>query len=130
MTKRAASNLLTLLAVLAVSLSGCGSVPQGNAELTANTRLELVDWHVTGLWIINCPVAWVRVYNYNQAPIKDVTFQYNTYDHEGRPLDQGVYTLEGEVYPGQTKNFIEQYLGLVHLHSDKLSLKLISVAEN
>ena len=120
---------LTALALfVAFSLAGCSSLPQGDPDLTVNTRVDMVDWHITGLWIINCPVAWLRVVNYNQVPIKDVTFQYNTYDVEGHPLDQGTYTIEGEVYPGQSKNFIEQYLGLVHLHSDKLSIKLLSVS--
>lgn len=110
-----------------VLLHGCG-VPAGDPQLTRNTALELVDWHITGLWVINCPVAWVRVTNYNAVPIKDVTFQYNTYNVDGRPLDQGTFTIEGEVPAGVTKNFIELYLGLVDLHSDKLSIKLLSVS--
>lgn len=113
---------------IALFLCGCASAPRGDQALTANTHLELVDWHITGLWVINCPVAWFRVHNYNSVPIKDVTLQYNTYDFDGKPLDQGVYTIEGEVPPGNSKNFIEQYIGLVHLHSDKLSVKLLSVS--
>ena len=106
---------------------GC-SRTGANAQLTRNVHLELVDWHITGLWIINCPVAWVKVTNRNEVSIKDVTFQYNTYDFEGHPLDEDTFTIEGEVPPGTTKNFIELYLGLVHLHSDKLSVTLLSVA--
>ena len=121
-------NLFLTLAVAGCCLlQGCGT-PSGDAELTRNTALELVDWHITGLWVINCPVAWVRVTNYNAVAIKDVTFQYNTYNVEGRPLDQGTFTIEGEVPPGTTKNFIELYLGLVDLHSEKLSIKLLSVS--
>lgn len=108
-------------------LGGCGAPEGGDEALTKNTYLELVDWHISGFWIINSPVVWVRVANYNQEPISDVTFQYNTYGYEGQPLDQATYTLEGTVPGGTVKNFIEQYVGLVHLHSDKLMIKLISV---
>lgn len=119
--------LLTLAAAASLVLGGCSSV--GNdPQLTQNTVLVMVDWHITGLWIINCPVAWVRVTNNNAVPIKDITFQYNTYNFEGKPLDEGTFTIEDEVPPGTTKNFIELYLGMVDLHSDKLSVKLLSVA--
>lgn len=109
-----------------VGLTGCAAVG-GDNELTSHTRFELVDWHISGLWVINCPVAWVRVKNYNPVPIKNITFQYDTYDVDGNHLDQGTYTVEDTVDPGAVRNFIEQYLGLVNLHSDKLSVKLISV---
>lgn len=108
-------------------LAGCGN-EVADPNLVKNTYLELVDWHVSGLWVINCPVAWVRVTNYNTRPITDITFQYDTYASDGRPLNQGTYPLEGVVEPGQTKNFIELYLGLVDLESEKLSVKLISVS--
>jgi hypothetical protein len=113
-------------------MAGCGA-PAGDPALTKNVYLELVDWHVAGLWVINSPVAWVRVANYNQVPVKDITFQYNTYDDDGTPLDQGTYTLTDSdgnssvVKAGSMKNFIEQYLGTVNLHSMKLRLKLLSV---
>jgi hypothetical protein len=110
------------------SLAACGG-PQGNEALTKNTYIELVDWHISGLWVINAPVAWVRVKNYNNVPIKDVTFQYSTFDFDGSLLDQANYTCEGEVPPGQVKNFIEQYLGLVNLRSQKLMVKLVSVTQ-
>jgi hypothetical protein len=109
-----------------VALSGCAT-EAGDQELTSHTQLELVDWHVSGLWVINCPVAWVRVANYNPVPIKDITFQYDTYDVDGKHLDSGTYTVEETVDPGSVRNFIELYVGLVSLHSDKLSVKLLSV---
>lgn len=117
---------LVLLAPL-FCLSGCGSAEEGDPELTKNTYLELVDWHISGFWVINSPVVWVRVANYNREPISEVTFQYNTFGYEGEPLDQGVYTCEGTIPGGTVKNFIEQYVGLVHLHSDKIMVKLLSV---
>jgi hypothetical protein len=61
------------------------------------------------------------------VPIKNITFQYDTYDVDGNHLDRGTYVIEETVDPGAVRNFIEQYLGLVSLHSDKLSVKLISV---
>ena len=119
--------LLLLAAVACLLFGGCSTIG-GDPQLTQNTVFELIDWHIAGLWVINCPVAWVRVTNRNSVPIKDITFQYNTYNAEGHALDQGTFTIEGEVAPGATKNFIELYLGLVDLHSDKLSVKLLSVA--
>ena len=80
-----------------------------------------------GFWVINSPVVWVRVANYNKEPITEITFQYNTFDYEDKPLDQGTYTLEGTVPGGTVKNFIEQYVGLVSLHSNKIMCKLLSV---
>jgi hypothetical protein len=119
-----------LTAILATAAACCLSACEttgGDPQLTGNTRVELVDWHITGLMVINCPVAWVRVANYNNVPIKDVLIQYNTYDEHGTPLDQATYVIEGEIGPGNIKNFIEQYLGLVNVHSERLSIKLISV---
>ncbi len=121
-------SLLVLACLMVCSLAACGG-PQGNEALTKNTYIELVDWHISGLWVINAPVAWVRVKNYNNVPIKDVTFQYSTFDFDGSLLDQANYTCEGEVPPGQVKNFIEQYLGLVNLRSQKLMVKLVSVTQ-
>jgi hypothetical protein len=43
--------------------------------------------------------------------------------------DQGTYELEGEVAPGEVRNFTEQYLGLVNTHSECLSIKILSVDE-
>jgi hypothetical protein len=88
----------------------------------------LVDWHISGLWIINCPVAWVRIKNYNAVPIKNILLQYNTYDEDGRPLDEGTCPIEDVMAPGEVRNFIEIYLGLVDIHSEKLSVKLLSVS--
>ncbi|MBS1954961.1 MAG: hypothetical protein JST89_12300 [Cyanobacteria bacterium SZAS-4] len=108
-------------------LSGCEAGAGGDAALTSQTYFELVDWHISGFWVINCPVAWVRIKNFNQVPIKDITFQYNTYDWDGTPLDQGTYTIEGTVPAASVKNFPELYVGMVNLHSEKLSTKLLSV---
>jgi hypothetical protein len=113
-----------------VFLSGCDTLAGGDAQLTSQTYFELVDWHISGFWVVNCPVAWVRIKNYNAVPIKEITFQYNTYDYDGTPLDQGTYTLDGPdgtVPANSVHNFIEQYLGMVNLHSEKLSVKLLSV---
>jgi hypothetical protein len=124
---RAGVPLLAIVALMICNLiAGCG-VPQGDPQLMQNTRVQLMDWHISGFWVINCPVAWIRVTNYNQVPIKDIIVQYNTMDTAGNPLDQGTYTMEGAVAPGQTKNFIELYLGLTSLYTDRLSIKLLSV---
>jgi len=96
-------------------------------HLTRNTSMQLMDWHVAGLWVINCPVAWVRVANHNDKPIKELTFQYNTYDITGKPLNEGTYTIEGSVPANSTKDFIELYIGLVDLYSERLTIKLASV---
>lgn len=120
--------VLSCLIFACVLLGGCGSGEQGDPELTRRTTCQLVDWHISGLMIINAPVAWLRVTNYNSVPIKDVTVQYNTYDTEGHPLSEGTYTIEGVVQPGTMKNFIELYLGIVDLHSERLTVKLLSVS--
>lgn len=115
-----------IVAALVPCLTGChGS--KGDPSLTHNTYLELVDWHIAGLWVINCPVAWVRVANYNPVPIKNITFKYWTYDEVGHQVSDGTFTIEDNVAPGTVRNFIEQYLGIVDLHSDKLSIKLLHV---
>lgn len=111
-------------------LAGCGAVGSGDQALSSQTYFELVDWHISGLWVINCPVAWIRIKNFNNVAIKDITFQYNTYDFDGTPLDQGTYTIEGSVPASSVKNFPELYIGLVNLHSDKLSCKLLSVQKD
>jgi len=113
---------------VATFCTSCGTEEPSDASLLRNTYCELVDWHITGLWVINCPVAWVRVANYNNRPIKDVKLKFTTYDFQGNPLDNGTYALEGDVPPGGVKNFIEQYLGLVSLHSEKLSIQVIGVS--
>ncbi len=122
--------LLSLLSALciALTLSACEGVDPQAAELTNNTKLELVDWHISGLWVINSPVAWVRVTNYNTVPVHDITFEYRASAADGRLLDHGTYTIEGVIPPGgTTKNFAELYLGLVDLYTERLSLKLLHV---
>jgi hypothetical protein len=119
--------LLLSVLLTAASLLGCGAQPADMA-LTKNTYLEMVDWHVTGFWVINSPVVWVRVANYNNVPIKEITFDYDTYDYANKHLTHDTYTIpESSVAPGSMKNFIEQYLGLIDLNSQKLSVKLVSV---
>lgn len=101
--------------------------PTSSEALTQATALRLVDWHISGLWIINSPVAWVKVTNYNEVPIKDVTFSYTTYTSSGKVLDTGSFEIEGTIAPHATRNFVELYLGLVSLESERLSIKLTSV---
>jgi hypothetical protein len=108
-------------------LSSCGGEMGTDAELSKNVYMELVDWHISGLWVINCPVAWMRVLNYNNVTVKNPKVTYTTFDFEGKPLSSGTYVMEGEVHAGEVRNFIEQYLGLVDLHSDKLAVKFIGV---
>ena len=120
--------LFLFVAVTTTSLSGCsGPACNGDPNLTKNVYIELVDWHIVGLWVINCPVCWIRVSNYNNVPVKNVCFQYKTYGYQGELLTVGTYKIEGEVNVGQAKNFIEQYVGLVDLESDMLSIELLSV---
>ncbi len=114
--------------LLIISLSACFPQEAGDPNLTKNTYIELVDWHVSGLMVINSPVAWIRVINYNHVPIKDIEFKYITYDGAGEKLNEGTYTLEGTVPPQGLKNFIEQYLGLVDVHSERLTVELKSVS--
>lgn len=102
----------------------------GDAELAKNVKIELVDWHVSGLWVINSPVCWIRVINYNNVPIKDVTINYETYDYDGKLLDSGTYTMDGEVGAGSVRNFIEQYVGIVKVESDKIAIQLRSVQKS
>lgn len=105
----------------------------GDPELTKNVHLELVDWHIVGLWVINSPCCWFRVANYNNVPIKNVTIRYKTFGYSGELLSEGTYTLAGSqaseyvVKAGSVKNFIEQYIGLVALESDMLQVELVSV---
>lgn len=120
--------MLVFLSGSLFGLTACEPVDPDHDVLVSNTKLELVDWHVSGLWVINSPVAWIRVTNYNPVPIHDITLEYQTFAADGRPLDKGTFTIEGTVPgDGTTKNFIELYLGLVDLYSEKLTCKLISV---
>jgi nucleotide-binding universal stress UspA family protein len=119
--------LLGLLMLFALRFAPTEEVDTSDAALAQRTSATLMDWHISGLWVINCPVAWVRVTNYNTVPIKDITIEYRTYTADGKPLDHGTYTIDGSVAPGATKNFIELYLGLVALESERLTVKLLSV---
>lgn len=117
-----------MLLCISVQFASAG-FRQENQIAAANTRLELIDWHISGLWVINAPVAWVKVTNYNSVPIHDITMEYQTFDSTGKPLDKGTFTIEGTVAPHTTRNFIEQYLGLVDLYTERLQLRLLSVKE-
>jgi hypothetical protein len=117
---------MMIFAVLA--LANCAGISVGDTNsLSQRTRLDLVDWHISGLWVINSPVAWFRVTNYNDVPIKEISLEYQTYTSTGQPLDKGTYTIEGSVAPHTTKNFIEQYIGLVDLNTERLSVQLKEV---
>jgi hypothetical protein len=112
---------------LSLTLFGCSGHSQEQQLLSANTAIVLMDWHIAGFWVINSPVAWVRVYNNNDVPIHEITFEYHTYTDEGKLLDKGTFTIEGRVEPRGMKNFAELYLGIVDLYSQRLDIKLLSV---
>lgn len=98
----------------------------GDQQTMSRVRGTLMDWHISGLWVINCPVAWFRVDNYNPYPIHEITLEYKTYTTDGKFLNEGTYEIEGTVGPNSSKNFIELYLGLVALESERLSVRLLS----
>ena len=126
--KQASAVLFIALALCSLfTLTSCNGVLGGDEELTRKTYFELVDWHISGLWVINCPVCWVRVANYNDVPIKSITFQYNTFDEDNNPLDQGTYTIDQTVRARGIGNFAELYVGFVNLHCERLAVKLLSV---
>ena len=77
--------LFLFFILLPLTVSGCTPELTLDQELSKNVRIELVDWHVSGLWVINSPVCWIRVYNYNPTPVTDITISYETYDFEGKP---------------------------------------------
>src|ERR1700729_1605398 len=76
--------VIALMFMLPITISGCSPELLLDPELSKNVRIELVDWHVSGLWVINSPVCWFRVYNYNAKPITDITINYETFDFEGK----------------------------------------------
>src|SRR5580704_17231876 len=85
--------VIIVLGCSCTSLSAC-SVEPGDPDLLRNVYTELVDWHISGFAVINCPVAWVRVQNLNAIPIKNITLQYATYDIDGHLLNEGTYVIE------------------------------------
>jgi len=113
--------------VLALSLFGCDIHSTQDEQLKNNTLITLMDWHVAGFWVINSPVAWIRVANYNAIPIKEITVEYQTFSEDGRPLNTGTFTIEGTVKARSMSNFAELYLGIVDLYSQRLQVKLLSV---
>jgi hypothetical protein len=118
--------MLTAIVVV-FTTTACGPAPPGDAELTKNVKLELVDLHISGLMVVNSPVAWVRVANYNPVTIKNITFDYDSFDENGEPLDHGTFTIEDTVYPDEVRNFVELYIGLVNVRTEALRIKLVSV---
>ena len=126
--KTAMKSLLLITNLLAcLSLSSCDAIDPEAEQLTKNVQIQLIDWHISGLWVINSPVAWVRINNYNDVPIHEITFEYKAAASDGKPLDHGTFTIEGSVPAHGTKNFVELYLGLVDLYTEKLSIQLLSV---
>ena len=127
--------LMCLLFVFALRFANTHAVVDTGSDsaLTAQTTATLMDWHISGLWVINSPVAWVRINNNSPYPIKEITFEYRTYSADGKPLDVGTYTIEDHrgksavVGPHSAGNFIELYLGVVNLESERLTIKLLSV---
>ncbi len=119
--------LLIVVVIAAQALVTCTDGGHGDSAMAKNVYIELVDWHIVGLWVINCPCCWIRVVNYNNVPVKNVHIRYKTFGYSGELLSQGTYTIDGTVPAGGTKNFIEQYVGNVDLESDMLTVELESV---
>lgn len=122
-----AVGLIAIFLVLSSLTTGCTLESGGNPDLAKNVHVELVDWHISGLLIFNCPVCWIRVVNYNNVPIKDVRVKYKTFGYDGQLLSEGKYTMDGVVGPRSVKNFVEQTVGIVDLESDMLSIELDAV---
>lgn len=123
------SVMAATLLFCATFTTSCSTPTVGNAELARNVYVELVDWHVSGLWIFNTPICWIRVVNYNDVPVKDVRVRFKTFGYNGELLSNGTYTMEGTIGPRSVKNFVEQTVGLVDLESDMLSIELDAVQE-
>ena len=104
-----------------------GSLVSINADFKQNTYAELVDWHTTGPIMFKCAVLWLRVRNNNQIAVKNITFKYTTYDHDGKTLNESNYVVDETVQPGEVKNFFEQYVGFIDSNSSKLGVNLTSV---
>ncbi len=119
---------ILFFSILLCQLTACSVAIDEDPELSKHVRVELIDWHVAGLWVVNSPVAWIRVTNYNYVPIENILISYETFDEDGNRLNKADYLIEEEVKPNQAKNFIEQYLGLVDLYSQKLKISLVSVS--
>lgn len=126
-------SVLVVKVLLSLVLVGCltactdvHTLPSKD-RYTKNVEIKLEDWHIIGLWVLNCPSAWIRVVNKNSVPIKNITIRYKTYGYKKEVLDTGICTIEQRVEAGCTKNFTEQALGLVNLESDMLSIELIKV---
>jgi hypothetical protein len=44
------------------------STTKTNLSLLRKTYVQLVDWHISGFWVVNKPVAGIRLANYNPDP--------------------------------------------------------------
>lgn len=126
----AKSTLAITLILVATMVGGCSVELSGDPHLSKNVYVELVDWHISGLWIINTPVCWIRVVNYNPVPIKDVKIRFRTFGYNGQVVSTGTYVLEGTIGPGSVRNFMEQSVGVVDLESDMLAVELDSVQKD
>lgn len=113
---------------LSCLITGCSYSPVVDDNLSKHVLVQLIDWHISGLWVINSPVAWVKVTNYNPVPIENIVISYETFNIDGKKLNQAQYTIEEVVAANKSKNFIEQYLGLVDLDTEKLKVSLIGVS--
>jgi hypothetical protein len=113
--------------------AGCAIEQPTDKVLLSNTHIRLMDWHISGFGIINSPVAWVLVTNNNLVPITDIVLEYTTFDYEGHQLDVGTCPIvdangvPSTLQPGEAKNFIELYLGLVDLQTEQLKVECYSV---
>lgn len=118
---------MAVLTLFALKFANVQHAETSDQAIANGTTVSLMDWHISGLWVINCPVAWIRVTNRNPVPIKNINFEYRTYTTDGKPLDTGTYEIDGTVPAQSTRNFIELYLGLVALETERLSIRLLSV---
>ena len=119
--------LIAAMVTCAAVSTSCSTHTVGSKELARNVYVELVDWHVSGLWIFNTPICWIRVANYNNVPVKDVRVRFKTFGYNGEELSKGTYTMEGTVGPRSVKNFVEQTVGICDIESDMLSIELDAV---
>jgi len=124
---RALAGMFAALVLVVLSTSSCTTHKFGNAELSRNVYVELVDWHISGLLVFNTPICWIRVVNYNNVPVKDVRIKFKTFGYNGQQLSDGTYTMEGTIGPRSVKNYVEQTVGLVDVESDMLSIELDAV---
>lgn len=95
--------------------------------LKRNTAVKIVDWNSDWFLGLCWPVIWLRIANNNTLPIKNAKIRYRTYDSDNQMLNEGTYCIEGEVKPGERKNFFGQTPGIIDIRSAKLSVELVTV---